>query len=89
MFSVLQLSDVVDNKESSSIALRPIAITGIPYSIALSCDQEMLSVCYTANGISFIDIYAVRTLLSSVSRFCDAIAQHFSLNFSNWIFSLF
>lgn len=47
--------------------MRTINIAGEPYLLALSCDHAMLSICYTLNGISFIDIYAVQTFLSNVS----------------------
>lgn len=66
-FLVLQLKDVVENKQSSTIPIRSINIPGEPYVLAISCDHTMLSVCYTAHGLSFIDIYAVQTFLSNVS----------------------
>lgn len=66
-YLVLRLKDVVDNKEAPSIPVRSINIPGEPYSLALSCDHTLLSVCYTANGLSFMDIYAVQSFLSNVS----------------------
>lgn len=71
--SVLQLKDVVANKESSSVPVRSINIPGEPYILALSCDHTMLSVCYTANGMTFMDVYAVQSFLSSVSL-CQTIS---------------
>lgn len=65
--AVLQLKDVVANKESSSVPVRTIKIPGEPYILALSCDHTMLSVCYTANGMTFMDVLAVQSFLSNVS----------------------
>lgn len=63
---MLQLKDVVANKESQSVPVRTIKVPGEPYVIAVSCDHTMLSVCYMVNGLSFIDIYAVQSFLSAV-----------------------
>lgn len=64
---VLLLRDVVEKKESKTVPYRSINLPGEPYSIALNCDHTMLSVCYTVNGPTFMDIYAVQTFLSNVS----------------------
>lgn len=65
--SVLLLRDVVEKRESQTVPYRTINLPGEPYSIALNCDHTMLSVCYTANGPTFMDIYAVQSFLSNVS----------------------
>lgn len=63
---VLQLKDIIANNESPSVAVRTIGLPGVPYMLALSCDHSMLSVCYTDNGLSFLDIFAVQSFLSNV-----------------------
>ncbi|XP_031628108.1 nuclear pore complex protein Nup214-like [Contarinia nasturtii] len=62
---VLRLKDVTENKESPTIPTRIINLPGEPYMLAVSCDHSMLSVCYTVNGTTFIDIYAVQSFLST------------------------
>lgn len=64
--TVAQLSDVIARKDVPNIPMRTIKIPGAPYMLALSCDHETLSVCYTMNGSSFIDLYSVRSFLSIV-----------------------
>ncbi|XP_031632633.1 nuclear pore complex protein Nup214-like isoform X2 [Contarinia nasturtii] len=62
---VLRLKDVTENKESPTIPTRIINLPAEPYMLAVSCDHSMLSVCYTVNGTTFIDIYAVQSFLST------------------------
>lgn len=66
---VLKLKDVIANEESTSVPIRSICIPGEPYVLAVSCDHNMLSVCYKGNGLSFMDINAVDSYLSNVSFF--------------------
>lgn len=65
---VLRLKDAVENAETSIVSVRSINLPGEPYLLALSCDHKMLAVCYMINRQSFMDIFAVQTFLSAVSK---------------------
>lgn len=65
---VLRSTDAIENAETSHISVRTINIPGEPYLLALSCDHTLLTVCYTINRKSFMDIFFVRSLLSAVSE---------------------
>lgn len=63
---VLHLGDVVA-ASGDQIVGRKIALPQPARSIALSCDHSMLAVNYTQNGSTFLIVYAVSSLMASVS----------------------
>lgn len=82
LFAVIQLNDVVERKDVSEIPIRTVTIPGVPYYLAVSCDDTILSVCYAIDSLSFIDLYSVQSFLSAVrkqlSYYLDA--QNFETN---------
>lgn len=63
---VLHLGDVVA-ASGDQIVGRTIPLPQPARAIALSCDHSMLAVNYTQNGSTFLTVYAVASLMASVS----------------------
>lgn len=66
-FLVVQLTNIVGNKESESVPIRTIPLPGTPKYISLSCDHSQLAVSILQNGTGFISIYSVASFLSTVN----------------------
>lgn len=69
-FLVFILKDIVDAKATGrKLTARPVQLSNVPNSIAVSADGTMLAVNCTHSGMDVLQIYSVASFLTVVNKF--------------------